>query len=103
MPEDSQLRGDQPVEDFAALPRSERRRLILFAVLRAGIVTTVLIIAYALLPFTLVSQTGYAIVVAVGLAIVAAVLVGQFWQTARSPYPRLRAVEAVMTSGLASA
>jgi len=98
MPEDANLR-DLPAENFAALPRGVRRRLMIRAVLRATLILTVLTVAYFQLPFTLISQTSYLTAFLFGTAVVIAVLAVQVRNIVRSPYPRLRAVEALMTSG----
>lgn len=90
---------EQPARTFVGLPRHKHRKLLLVATLRAGITISVLILAYFLLPFTLVSQTRYLTILLVGMGIVIAVLILQFSRMLRSPYPRLRAIEAMMTSG----
>lgn len=98
MPEDPQPAGGQRVDSFGTLPRRKRRELIMLAALRSTATTTVLLVAYATLPFTRLGETRYLIAMLIGLVIVVAALAVQFWQTTRSPYPRLRAVEAMMTS-----
>jgi hypothetical protein len=72
---------------------------MLWATFRAGLTTTVLITAYFLLPFTLIGDAGYLVTFLIALAIIVAVLGLEFSRTLRSPYPRLRAVEAMMTAG----
>lgn len=91
--------GDGDGGDFATLPRARRRHLLAMVVLRTLLTTAVLILAYALLPFTLLKESRYVFTALLGLLLVVAVLALQFWQTLRSPYPRIRATEAVMTSG----
>ncbi len=94
---------DQPANDrgasFAGLPRAIRRRLLAGAVLRAGITTTILLTAYVVMPFTLISQARYLTAFLIGAAVVLAVLAVEFSRTMRSPYPRLRAVESLLTAG----
>ena len=98
VPEDAN-RQDLPAQSFAALPRDVRRRLMVGAVLRATLTLTVLTVAYFALPFTLISQTSYLVAFLLGSAVVITVLAVQVSSILRSPYPRLRAVEALMTSG----
>ncbi len=98
MPEDAEPQ-DLPAEDFAALPRRVRRRLMVRSLVRAILTLTVLTLAYFQLPFTLISKTSYLTAFLLGATVVLAVLVVQFRHILRSPYPRLRAVEALMTSG----
>ncbi|HYI56939.1 MAG TPA: ion channel [Microlunatus sp.] len=94
---------DQPANDrgasFAGLPRALKRRLLAGAVLRAGITTTILLTAYVVMPFTLISQARYLTGFLIGAAVVLAVLAVEFSRTMRSPYPRLRAVESLLTAG----
>jgi len=98
MPEDANLR-DLPAATFATLPRDVRRKLMARAVLRSTLTLTVLTAAYFELPFTLISQASYLTAFLLGSAVVIAVLGVQVRTILRSPYPRLRAVEALMTSG----
>ena len=97
MPEDQP--ASQPGASFAVLPRVLRRRLVAGAVLRAALTTTILLTAYVLMPFTLISQARYLTAFVVGAAVVLAVLAVEFSRTMRSPYPRLRAVESLLTAG----
>lgn len=97
MPEDQP--SNDPGQSFALLPRAVRRRLVAGAVLRAVLITTILLTAYFVMPFTLVSQARYLTAFVVGAAVVLAVLAAQFSRTMRSPYPRLRAVESLLTAG----
>lgn len=89
----------EPAESFATLSPATRRRLMAAAVLRAALTTTVLLTAYALLPFTVISQIRYLTAFLVGAAVVLVVLTAEFGRTMRSPYPRLRAIEALLTAG----
>lgn len=90
--------ADDSRHDFATLPRPLRRRLMLLATLRAGLTGTVLVLAYFLMPLTLIGQTELLTAFLIGMGVVVAVLALEFSRTLRSPYPRLRAIEAVMTS-----
>lgn len=98
VPDDANLR-DLPAENFAALPRVVRRRLMAGAALRSTVTLTVLTAAYFELPFTLISQTSYLTAFLLGAVVVIVVLAVQVRNILRSPYPRLGAVEALMTSG----
>ena len=91
--------GTDPALGFADLPPARRHRLVLLALLRAGGTTTVMLLAYGLLPFTLISQTRYLTAFLAGLLVVVAVLAAEVRRTLRSPYPRLRAVEALTVTG----
>ena len=97
MPEDRP--ADDPGASFAVLPRATKRRLLAGAVLRAALTTTILVTAYVVMPFTLISQARYLTAFLIGAAVVLAVLAAEFSRTMRSPYPRLRAVEALLTAG----
>ena len=83
---------DQPGQD---LPRAKRRRLIVRAVLRGLLITTVLVVLYYLLPLDQPWDTGTAIRLLIGLLIFAGVTVWQVRTIADSPYPGLRAAEAL--------
>lgn len=98
MPEDQHLR-DLPAAGFADLPRAVRRQLMVRAAARAALTLTVLTVAYFALPFTLISKASYLTAFLLGAAVVMVVLAVQARNILRSPYPRLRAVEALMTSG----
>ena len=90
----------EPAESFATLSPATRRRLMAAAVLRAALTTTVLLTAYALLPFTVISQIRYLTAFLVGAAVVLVVLTAEFGRTMRSPSPRLRAIEALLGARL---
>jgi len=97
MPEDQP--ANDPGTSFAALSRTTRRWLLAGAVLRASLTTTILLTAYVVMPFTLISQARYLTGFLIGAAVVLAVLALEFSRTMRSPYARLRAVEALLTAG----
>ena len=98
MPEDANLH-DLPAANFATLPREVRRKLMARAVLRSTLTLTVLTAAYFELPFTLISQASYLTAFLLGAVVVITVLGVEVRTILRSPYPRLRAVEALLTSG----
>ena len=83
---------DQPSQD---LPPAKRRRLIVRAVLRGLLITTVLVVLYYLLPLDQPWDTGTAIRLLIGLLIFVGVTVWQVRTIADSPYPGLRAAEAL--------
>jgi hypothetical protein len=91
--------ANDPGTSFAVLPRTTKRWLLAGAVLRALLTTTILLTAYILMPFTLISQARYLTAFLIGAAVVLPVLAAEFSRTMRSPYPRLRAVEALLTAG----
>src|SRR6266487_621963 len=90
------LRGgnmaDQPNQE---LPPTKRRRLIVRAVLRGLLVTTVLVALYYLLPLDRPLDTGTAIRLLIGLLVFAGVTVWQVRAIAGSRFPGLRAAEAL--------
>jgi hypothetical protein len=83
--------------DFDDLPPRKRRRLLLRALLRPLLTAAGLVAAYYLLPMDRPYSTTTAVVLVLGLLAVSALLVWQAWSVTRSPYPRLRAVEALAT------
>ena len=76
------------------LPPATRRRLIIGAVLRGLVVTTVLVVLYYLLPLDQPWDTETAVRLLIGLLVFAGLAVGR---SRRSPprYPGLRAAEAL--------
>ena len=83
---------DQPNQE---LPPTKRRRLILRAVLRGLLVTTVLVVLYYLLPLDRPLDTGTAVRLLIGLLIFAGLAVWQVRAITGSRYPGLRAAEAL--------
>ena len=77
------------------LPSGQRRRLIVWAVLRGVVVTTALVVLYYLLPLDRPWETGTALRLLAGLLVFAGVTVWQVRAIASSRYPRLRAAEAL--------
>src|SRR6266487_5585779 len=88
------LRGgnmaDQPNQE---LPPTKRRRLIVRAVLRGLLVTTVLVVLYYLLPLDRPLDTGTAIRLLIGLLVFVGITVWQVRAIAGSRFPGLRAAE----------
>src|SRR6266536_5924629 len=83
---------DQPNQE---LPSAKRRRLIVRAVLRGLLVTTVLVVLYYLLPLDRPLDTGTAIRLLIGLLVFDGVTVWQVRAIAGSRFPGLRAAEAL--------
>ena len=81
---------DQPNQ---APPPAQRRRLIMGAVLRGLVITTVLVVLYYLLPLDRPWDTGTAVRLLIGLLIFAGLTVWQIRAIAGSRYPGLRAFE----------
>ena len=77
------------------LPPAKRRRLILRAVLRGLLVTTVLVVLYYLLPMGRPLDTSTAVRILIGLLAFAGLTVWQVKAIAGSRYPGLRAAEAL--------
>jgi voltage-gated potassium channel len=83
---------DQHYQD---LPPAKRRRLIFGAVVRSVLVAAVLVGIYYLLPLDRPWDAATAIRLLAGLLVIAAVIVGGVKITAASPYPGVRAAEAL--------
>lgn len=75
------------------VPSAKRRRLILGAVLRGLLTTTVLVTLYYLLPMDQPWDTGTAVRLVAGIIAFASVTVWQIRAIARSRYPAMRAFE----------
>ena len=75
------------------LPRAKRRRLIIGAVLRGLVVTTVLVVLYYLLPLDQPWDTGTAVRLLIGLLVFAGLTVWQVRAVIGSRYPAMRAFE----------
>ena len=80
------------------LPSATRRRLILRALLRPALSTTVLLLLYYSLPLGNRLTGPTAIALLVGLVLVAALLSWQVMNIRTAQYPRLRAIEALSVS-----
>ena len=83
---------DQPDQE---LPPAQRRRLIIGAVLRGLVVTTVLVVLYYLLPLDRPLDTGTAVRLVIGLLVFTGLTVWQVRAVAGARYPGLRAAEAL--------
>jgi Ion channel len=77
------------------LPGATRRRLIIGAVLRGVVVTTVLVVLYYLLPLDRPWDSDTAVRLVIGLLVFAGVMVWGVRVIAGSRYPGLRAAEAL--------
>jgi len=84
-------------EAALALPPSERRRLLVTALVRSAFVTTALVVAYFVLPLDRLSGTPLWLVLCVGLLVLAAMLAYQLLAITRSAHPGVRAIEALAT------
>jgi voltage-gated potassium channel len=82
--------AEQPNQE---LPPAKRRRLIVRAVLRGLLVTTVLVVLYYLLPLDRPLDTGTAVRLLIGLLIFAGLTVWQVRAITGARYPSLRAAE----------
>ena len=77
------------------LPRATRRRLIIGAVLRGLVITTMLVVLYYLLPLDRPWGSDTAVRLLIGLLVFAGLAVWQVKAIAGSRYPGLRAAEAL--------
>lgn len=83
--------------DYEDLPRRKRRRLLVRALLRPLLTAASLVTAYYLIPMDKPYGATTVVALVLGLLAVSALLVWQTRSVSRSPYPRLRAVEALAT------
>ncbi|HET9168493.1 MAG TPA: potassium channel family protein [Actinospica sp.] len=74
------------------------RRVVVLTMLRTVLVVAGLVVAYYELPMDKPFGGGYAVALVLGLAAITALLVWQVRAIARSPHPRLRAVDALASS-----
>lgn len=88
-------RGGRPAELFSE--RLVRRRALL-SLLQSGLVTTVIVVAYFVLPLSSPLTTATALMLFLGCAFVIALLAWQIRAITRSPYPRIRAFTALVTT-----
>ena len=82
-------------DPYQDLPTATRRRTVLRAVLRAFLSTTVLVVLYYVLPLDEPLDTGAVVRVLIGLAVFAVITVWQIRIIVDSPYPGMKAVEAL--------
>ncbi|WP_189747413.1 potassium channel family protein [Streptomyces nojiriensis] len=89
--------GDDGVDgqDFEALSRRRRRILVLLAIARLVVTSVGLVVAYYLLPMDRPMSADTVAALVFGLVLVSGLLVWQTISITKSPYPRLRAIEAV--------
>jgi ion channel len=80
------------------LPASRRRRMMLRALLRAGLSTTGLLVAYYVLPLQNRISGTSAVTLLVGLLLVAVLLVRQTRVILKADHPRMRAFESLAVS-----
>lgn len=83
--------------DLQELPRWKRHRLLARALLRPLLTTAGLLTAYYLIPMDKPYGAATVLGLVLGLVAVSALLAWQTRSVSRSPYPRLRAVEALAT------
>ena len=83
---------EQPVDD---LPMVAPRRLMVRGLLRASLTATALVMLYFTLPLTGSLGGSAAMLLVVGLLAVAGIIAWQVRAVLRSPYPGLRAIEAL--------
>ncbi|MHC6214352.1 potassium channel family protein [Rhodococcus ruber] len=86
-----------PDDDVSfGLPEVGGRRLLWLAVLRPGLTTVVLLIAYFVLPLEEFDDVSAVVLLTGGLLVVGAVCAWQVRQVLRSPYPGVQAIEALL-------
>lgn len=91
--------ADPEVVRFEQLPPKRRRRLMARSLLRSSGIAVLLMVAYFLLPFDRLGAIDDLLVFTLGMALVVVVVGLEARATLRSPYPRLAAIEGLMTSG----
>jgi voltage-gated potassium channel len=82
-------------DSYQDLPRARRRRIILWAVLRGFLNTTLLVVVYYELPLTERFGADAAVRVLIGLVVFVAITVWQVRGIIGSPYPAVKAFEAL--------
>lgn len=80
---------------YQALPRTTRRRIIFWAVLRGLLNTTLLVAIYYVIPLDQPFGAGAAVRVLIGLVVFVCLVVWQVKNILDSPYPAVKAVEAL--------
>ena len=83
---------------FSALPAKAQRRIARRSLLRSLLTALAIVVAYFLLPFSTQPDALALILLLVGLVAVGVLLVWHVREITRSPYPRLRALEALATT-----
>jgi voltage-gated potassium channel len=84
---------------FDEVTSDERRRMMVFAALRSLAFAAIIVAAYFTLPLTRPGAAGPIARVVVGMIVIAAALTFQIRATMRSPFPGMRAFEALAISG----
>ena len=92
------LHSSAPIR-FEDLVPDIRRRTLIFSIVRSLALTTIIVAAYFTLPFTHRLRPGPIAAVVIGMIVVALALTLQIRSTMRSPYPGIRAFEALAISG----
>ena len=82
-------------DPYQELPRTTRRRIILWAVLRGLLNTTLLVAIYYTLPLDQPFGADAAVRVLIGLVVFVCLVVWQVKNIVGSPYPAVKAVEAL--------
>ena len=85
-------------EPYRDLPAAGRRRTVLRAVLRGFLSTTFLVVLYYALPLDQPLDAGAVARALIGLAVFAVITVWQVRTIIGSPYPGMKAVEALACS-----
>jgi hypothetical protein len=80
------------------LPPAERRRHIIWGLLRALAATAVLVALYYLAPLDQVTGVPLAVSLAIALLVLLAVTIWQIYAIIRAAYPGIRAIEALATT-----
>ncbi|MEU6661623.1 potassium channel family protein [Streptomyces sp. NPDC046821] len=83
---------------YANLEPRRRRRLVLWAVLKASVTPVVLLVLYYVLPLDQAVGSAEAIWFLVGFLAFAAVVWWQAYSITHHPHPRLRAIQALTTT-----
>src|ERR1019366_8825070 len=92
----SGLRGTTMIKDpYQDLPAAQRRRVVFWALLRALLSTTVLVVLYSVLPLDEPWNGDTAVRILIGLLVFAGITVWQVKAIAGSRYPAVKAIEAL--------
>lgn len=88
--------GNPPA--WESMPARDRRRVAGRALARSFLTATAIVTAYFVLPMTMSLALDGVVVLLGGLTAVAGLIVWQIWAILRSPYPGLRAVDALVVT-----
>ncbi|MGZ4561239.1 MAG: potassium channel family protein [Mycobacteriaceae bacterium] len=83
---------------YDRLPRAARRRALIVPIARALGITGAISVLYFILPFNPKSAAETGVALSIELIALAALLAWHVREIARSPYPQVRALEAVITA-----